>query len=72
MPDYQHTIDIQVKFQTFEEAETFLAHLHGSNDVLGQMEDGIYVATGQRPHVDVSPGNEDFLVRVVTSPGAWK
>lgn len=72
MPEYKHEIDIKVKFQTFEEAQSFWLNLHGAHDVLGEMENGIYIATGERPHVDISPGNEDFLNHVATQESAWR
>lgn len=71
MSEYQHIINIQVKFQTKEQADAFWLNLHGRNDVLGEMENGIERATGERPHVDIEPGPENYLANITEEPAYW-
>jgi hypothetical protein len=64
---YVHSLKIEVNFRTKEELLAFWSHLHGGNDVLLEMERGIYAATGTQPHVDITPSEEDGLTDMVSS-----
>jgi len=67
----QHIIHVEVGLLTKEQADAFLAHLYGSNDVLGKMEEGIFIATGERPHVNISALDEDYLNEITSVDEAW-
>lgn len=67
----EHIINIQVGFVRKEQADAFWTHLHGANDVLGKMEEGVYIATGERPYVDIAPEDEDRLIWIAHDEGAW-